>query len=403
MAPGPARPKFNPAPLWRHPEKIMTTQHVLNLCGRYIATASLVLLASLGVALAAEDHSQHQEHQHGAVPPMDAEGKRLESYNVRHEMSAEDMAALRKKVAVYRGMTDRELEMNMNAMGPDYAWYVSDRKLKGDTGVLILSHGVGENSDKVLKKAFEPVAAKRPTAVGFGMSMMNSSHLQAAVDDLVARGAKRIVLVDEGTTTEHNTLTRHWQYIFGLYPQASYLDVPKVNAPGVRFLWAGHFNDSPLITEMLYDNAKSVSRNPAKETLILVGHGPEDKVDNDPDLKILQAHVDRIRAKQEFADVRIINLQDDAIKPVRESNVRTLRRWVEQAVKQGNDVIVVAIAAASFGVQTHIKQDLKGLKYTFAEKGLSENPKFVRWVESVVEQAMAGQPAARPAAGKSTS
>jgi hypothetical protein len=362
-----------------------------------IGLLSGMLFAGSGFASAAEEHSQHQQHQHGAVAPMDAEGKRLESYNVRHEISASDMAGLRKKIALYRGMTDRELEMNMNAMGPDYAWYLSDPKLRGDTGVLILSHGVGENSDRLLKKSLEPVGVKRPAAIGFGMSMMSSAHLQAAVDDLVARGVKKIVLVDEGTTTRYNTLTRHWQYIFGMHDEASYLDVPRVKAPGVKFVWSGHFDDSPLITEMIYENARSVSRNPAKETLILVGHGPEDKEDNDPDLKILTAHVERIAAKQEFADVKIINLQDDAIKPVRESNVRTLRRWVEQAARQGNEVIVVAVAAASFGVQNQIRQDLRGLKYTFAEKGLAENPKFAQWVESEVQQALAGRDAATPA------
>lgn len=357
--------------------------------------AGALFAFATGPARAAEDHSQHQGHAaHATVPPMDAEGKRLESYGARHEMTAEDMAGLRKKIALYRGMTDRELEMNMNAMGPDYAWYVSDRALRGTTGVLILSHGVGENSDRLLKKSLEPIGKRRPTAIGFGMSMMGSAHLQAAVDDLAARGVKRIVLVDEGTTTKYNTLTRHWQYIFGMYPEASYLDVPKVSAPGVQFTWAGHFDDHPLITDMVYENAKSVSRNPARETLIIVGHGPEDKVDNDPDLAILQAHVDRIRAKKEFADVKIINLQDDAIRPVREGNVRTLRRWVEQAGRQGNEVIVVAIAAASFGVQTHIRQDLRGLKYTFAEKGLAENPKFVQWVEAVIDESLAAAPAA---------
>ena len=34
------------------------------------------------------------------------EGKRLVSYNVRHAMTAEDMAGLRRKIALYRGMTD---------------------------------------------------------------------------------------------------------------------------------------------------------------------------------------------------------------------------------------------------------------------------------------------------------
>jgi hypothetical protein len=350
---------------------------------------AFLLLLLVGMTNGAVAADEHVHHHGGPVPPMGPDGKRLESYNQRHEMSPEAREELRKKVALYRGFTDRELDMNMNGMGPDYEWYVSDPKLKGDTGVLILAHGIGENSDRILKQALEPMAAKYPTAIGYGMSMMGSAHLQSAVDDLRARGVRRIILVDEGTTTKYNTLTRHWQYIFGMYPEPSYLAVPKVNAPDVKFVWTGHFNDHPLITEMLYDNARSVSKNPANEVLIIVGHGPEDGADNGPDLKILQAHVDRLKAKKEFADVRIINLQDDAILPVRESNVRKLRAWIQQASKSGRKVIVVAISSASFGVQQHIITDLRGLDYTFAERGLSESPKFIQWVDAIVAAAAA--------------
>ena len=352
---------------------------------RHLLTPLCLLLALAGGSVSAADEHTHQHG--GAVPAIDADGKRLESYNKRHEMTPEMRAALRKKVALYRGFTDRELDMNMNAMGPDYEWYVSDPKVKGSMGVLILSHGVGENSDRLIRDAYVPMATKMPLAIGFGMSMMSSSHLQSAVDDLRVRGVRRIVLVDEGTTTRYNSLTRHWQYIFGLYPDSSYMDVPKIRAPGVEFVWAGHFNDHPLITEMLYDSARSISTNPANEVLIIVGHGPEDQADNGPDLKILQAHVDRLKAKKQFADVRMINLQDDAIVPVRESNVRRLRGWIQQANKSGRKVLVVSIAAASFGVQQHIKTDLRGLQYTFAEKGLVENPKFMQWVDSVIKSA----------------
>ena len=360
-----------------------------------IAPRLAFLLLPLLLAVATNELSAADEHVHqhgGAGIPMGPDGKRLESYNQRHDMTPEMREGLRKKVALYRGFTDRELDMNMNAMGPNYEWYVSDPKLKGDTGVLILAHGVGENSDRILKEAFAPMAEKYPTAIGYGMAMMGSAHLQTAVDDLRARGVRRIILVDEGTTTKYNTLTRHWQYIFGMYPEPSYLAVPKINAPDVEFAWTGHFNDHPLITEMLYDNARSVSTDPANEVLMIVGHGPEDAADNAPDLKILQAHVDRLKAKKEFADVRIINLQDDAILPVRESNVRRLRTWIRQAGKSGRKVIVVAISGASFGVQQHIKTDLRGLDYTFAERGLSESPKFVQWVDSLVAAAVADSP-----------
>jgi len=348
------------------------------------------LLLGVGATASAQHEGHHGHAAHGDVPDMDAEGRRLTSYQQRHEMSAAQLAGLREKIALYRGMTDREVEMNMNAMGPDYAWYISNPAQRGDIGVLVLAHGVGENSDRMLKQALEPIGARWPAAIGFGMAMMDSAHLQAAVDDLVERGATTIILVDEGTTTAYNSLSRQWRYIFGLRDESTYLEVPRVSAQGVTFVKIGHFNDHPLITDILYDHAKEVSTDPASELVILVGHGPEDVEDNGPDLEILSAHVERIKALGEFADVRLINLQDDALKPIREANVRQLRRWIQQATRQGQRVIVVALAAASHGVQNPIRHDLRGLEYTFADRGLSEHPKFVKWLQSIIEEAADG-------------
>lgn len=355
--------------------------------GKKTAFAAIAFVSLVGAVtvVSAQDHSHHG---HSAVPDMDDDGKRLESYQVKHDMDAETLEALREKIALYRGMTDRELNMNMSAMGPNYEWYVSDLSLEGDTGVLILSHGVGENSDRMLRDALRPIGEAHPTALGFGMAMMSSSHLQSAVDDLTERGAETIVLVQNGTTTNYNTLTRQWQYIFGLGEEATYLEVPLVESDA-RFIMSQPFGDHQLITNILYDHVKEVSKNPANEVVIIVGHGPEDMEDNEPDLEILGAHVERIKAKNEFADVRIINLQDDAIPPIRKSNVKRLRRWIQKSNDQGQDVIVVAIAAASHGVQTHIRNDLRGLEYTFADKGMSEHPKYVEWLGLAVEETLA--------------
>jgi len=346
----------------------------------------LVVLLVCGPVGMAQDH-EHQ-HDHDAVPEMDSDGKRLDSYQVKHDMDEETLAALREKIALYRGLSDRELNMNMSGMGPNYEWYASDLEMRGDIGVLILSHGVGENSDRMLIEALEPISSQNPTAVGFGMAMMKSSQLQSAVDDLTERGAKNIVLVPNGTTTSYNTLTRQWKYIFDLGEEATYLEVPKVTS-AATFHMTDHFGNSQLITDILYDNIKEVSKNPANEFVMIIGHGPEDDEDNVLDLEILKVHVDRIKARKEFADVKIWNLQDDAIPPVRKSNVKRIRRWMKKADDNGQDVIVVAIAAASHGVQTHITQDLRGLNYTFNDKGMSEHPKYLQWMESVIDETIA--------------
>ena len=52
-------------------------------------------------------------------------------------------------------------------------------------------------------------------------------------------------------------------------------------------------------------------------------------------------------------------------------------------------VIVVAIAAASHGVQQHIREDLRGLEYTFADKGMSEHPLYLNWMQSVIDETIA--------------
>jgi sirohydrochlorin cobaltochelatase len=349
---------------------------------------SLVLMvpAAVSSAVAADEHAHHHG---GDVPAMDENGRRLDSYDSTHEMTAEQLTGLREKVALYRALTDREAQLNMALMGPNYEWYVSDTDMRGDTGVIVLAHGVGKNSDEMFVETLEPMSERWPTVISFGMAMMMSSPLQSSVDDLTERGAKTIVLVPT-SVTENNTLTRQWEYIFNMRDESSYLDVPRVESDAT-FLMTSHMEDHPLITEALLDFTNAKSKNPKNEVVIIVAHGPEDVEDNIPDLEILQVHVDRIKAETDFSDVKVINLQDDAYPPIRKSNVKKLRRWITSAQREGKDVIVTVCSTASFGVQQHITQDLRGLDYAFADQGLSEHPNYQKWIEAAVEERLANE------------
>jgi sirohydrochlorin cobaltochelatase len=340
-----------------------------------LSTASLV-----GPAAAQDEHAHHM---HGGAPEMDADGKR-DPGKMDHSLTPEQLADLREKIALYRALTDREAELNMAMMGPNYEWYVSDASVKGDVGVLVLAHGVGDNSDRLFHDSLKPMASARPTAISFGMAMMMSSHIQSSVDDLAAAGAKTIVLVPTATT-RYNSLTRQWEYVFGMRDDSSYLDVPRVNTDA-NVIMTSHFEDHPLMTEILLDYAREKSTNPANETVIIVGHGPEDIEDNILDLELQQAHADRLKAEGGFADVKIINLQDDAYPPIRAANVKKLRRWVSSAERSGNTVIVVVATAASFGVQQKIIEDLRGLNYIFADKGFAEHPNYQLWIAVAVDE-----------------
>ena len=47
---------------------------------------------------------------------------------------------------------------------------------------------------------------------------------------------------------------------------------------------------------------------------------------------------------------------------------------------------MAAYAAASHGVQAHIAQDLRGLDYVFADRGMSEHPNFAGWIQAAVDE-----------------
>jgi sirohydrochlorin ferrochelatase len=361
---------------------------MITTCLRIFASTAvfmMLLITSSPAVHAQEGHAQH--HGSGPAPEMDAEGRRLDPAMAKHEMTPEQLAGLREKVALYRALTDREAQMNMSMMGPNYEWYVSDLEMSGDTGVIVLAHGVGKNSDRMFVETLKPMGERWPTAVSFGMAMMMSSHIQSTVDDLTERGAKKIVLVPTAVS-KNNTLTRQWEYVFNMRDESSYLDVPRVNTDA-EVIMTAHMDNHPLITEALLDFTKTESKDPANEVVIIVAHGPEDIEDNIPDLEILQVHVDRIKAQTEFSDVKVINLQDDAYPPIRKSNVKKLRRWITSAQRSGKDVIVTVCSTASFGVQQHIREDLRGLDYRFAEQGLSEHPNYQKWIEAAVEERLA--------------
>ena len=115
-----------------------------------------------------------------------------------------------------------------------------------------------------------------------------------------------------------------------MHDESSYLDVPRVES-NATFMMSKHLDDHPLVTEILLDHTNEMSTDPQNEVVIIVGHGPEEVEDNIPDLELMQVHVDRIKAQTEFADVKAINLQDDAYPPIRKSNVTKLRRWISSA------------------------------------------------------------------------
>lgn len=320
------------------------------------------ILAWPTLAIPQDDHSAHHAH---------------------HNMSQEDFARLREVVDQYKTMTDDEIMKSMAEMPGNYDWYVSEQAVRGDTGVLVLAHGAGEFGDKIFKQSLEPLAARHPVALGFGMAMMGSSHLQKAVDELTAAGAKRVVVVP-AALSRNASVYRQWSYILGEREEAAYLDPGRVRTNAeliLRPVMGGH----PLAAQIMLDYANEISEAPQQEALIVVGHGPEKISDNELELAILRRHVEFLKQETNFASIKAINLQDDAPDDIRAANVGTLRSWISEASAAGQRVLIVGYLMSTRGIQWKFKEDLKGLDYTLQTKGISSHPLFAQWIELSVD------------------
>ena len=342
---------------------------------KLLSVAALVVAVSALASLPLSAQDESAEQQQHDMSDMDMSDD---------DMSPEMIEEMRKVVPVLREQTDEEILASRSAM-PDVDVYLSDVALEGDTGVLVLGHGYREHGNAQFEGGLAPIAAEYPTAIGYGMAMHMSSHIQAAVDKLVAAGAKRI-LVLPFTSIADGKMTRQWKYILGLSEEPGWMAVPKVTTPAT-IAWAELPTDDPVLSTILGDYARELSADPASEVAILLSHGPTDPAANETELEVMGEHAARVKEAAGFADVIAFSIQDDAPSAVRGANVERLRAIVSEATAAGKHVIVVPFLLNSDQL-LHMKlrdRDLDGLDFKIGMKGVVAHPAFAEWVADAID------------------
>ncbi len=305
-----------------------------------------------------------------------------EGGHAHHELTQDEFRELREKVPLYRELNDEQIVANMGRMGPNFSVYLSATDLKRGIGVLALGHGYEPAGNEVFKSAFSATAKRYPTAASFGMAMMTSTPIQAAVDELTAAGAETIVVIPV-TTLKSGGLIGQWRYIFAERDVAPWMSVPRVKT-AARIVLGPTPTTDPLISRILLEHALELSSDPANEVVAMVAHGPDNPEANAKELAILQQHAAFIRADADFGEVRGFTLQDDAPSATRQANIDRLRGWVEVAGEAGRKVIVLTTLPVNGSVHKKIRRDLDGLDYELVEKGVIEHPLFSDWIDAVL-------------------
>lgn len=278
------------------------------------------------------------------------------------------------------------------------------------TGVLLLAHG--HNRD--WNRQVETMAARLPFPVEVALGMAHKSAMAEGVRRLEEKGVRRIVAVPLYISS-YSSIIRASAYLLGLEEKAPpELEVFNRMSHGLQNPHPGHaakgpvmdlspirgdvpvymtsaMDDHPLVGEILLDRARSISKDPGSETVILVGHGP----DNEADDRLWQDKMNRLAAliagKGGFAGAEAVTVMDDAVLEARTLATARLRARVEKASGSGS-ALVVPLLLSRGGIEESLQERLRGLQYRMPAQFLLPDPRIVEWVKQQVEEVIRKAP-----------
>jgi sirohydrochlorin ferrochelatase len=278
-------------------------------------------------------------------------------------------------------------------------------------GVLLLAHGGNPEWNARVTALAVQVDRSRPTEVAFGMA--TRANIQAAVDRLVARGVTEIVAVPLFVSSWSSVVTS-MEYLLGLRAEAppALAHFAKMNhgshGAAAATATSGHdghhgaadgtspvkspvpirmspaLNAHPVVADILLTRARSISRNPADEAVILVAHGPNGDEENRKWLADMASVASRMARTEKFASVDYLTLRDDAPKPVRDQATSELRALVSKGVGSGRRVLIVPVLVSFGGIERGLRDRLDGLAYTMPDAALMPDDRLVTWVLEMV-------------------
>jgi len=271
------------------------------------------------------------------------------------------------------------------------------------SGILVMAHGGDAAWNEDVEKTIAPLRERFTLEIAYGMA--STTTLREAVQRLEARGAKQIAVVRMFISGE--SFLEQTEYILGLRSEVP----PPIVAPGplpgdsahgaahvaqgdghsdhcmdkpepigsksAFVLSAEGVADSSLVDEILVDRAQALSKDPSRESILLLGHGPGDDGENQRWLAKMNRRAKRISDLGTFRAVQCETLREDW-PDKRVAAEQRIRRFMEEHGREGGRVIVIPFRVAGFGPYREV---LEGLSYISDGRGFCPHPNMTEWIE----------------------
>jgi sirohydrochlorin ferrochelatase len=263
-------------------------------------------------------------------------------------------------------------------------------------GTILIAHGAGAEWNSQVERIAHTAKTGGPLEVSYLMGDAAKTHrFQDAVKSLADSGVSEIVVVPL-LVSSHSGHYEQIRYLAGETDSLSQmmmhhlhmsgLERPKTNIP---IHVARALDDAPEMARVLSGRALALAKDPAKQALFLVGHGPNSAEDNALWMRNLRVVADSVRAATGFRDVRVGLVRDDAPAEVRAEAVRGVRELIGlQHELTGEPVVVVPVLISKGRVSREkFMADLAGLDVIYTGEPLLPSPELARWIESRVDEA----------------
>lgn len=263
---------------------------------------------------------------------------------------------------------------------------------KENLGVIFMPHGSNYNWNRTMMDAIGELHDEYMIEHAF--SMGDATLVDRAVEKLEAKGATAITVLR--IFSLESSFKNSIEYTLGLSDHMGHGGMmhmmsgpPQRVVSSSEFYTTGGLEDSPLFAEALLDRAISLSENPEKETVVLVGHGTRTEEGNTRwmnNLESITEHMEKTAAEKgyNFRDFQFENWREDW-PDLRDKHINNVREMVKTASEDGGSAIVIPARTTKGG---HAQRWLSDLEFKHNGEGFAPHPLFVEWVESLIEESL---------------
>jgi len=136
--------------------------------------------------------------------------------------------------------------------------------------------------------------------------------------------------------------------------------------------------NSPEMDVVLLDRIASLSKDPQKETVMVIAHGTGDDEENSDWIRLITERTKLAEAELEINQIKVFSLREDWSGKRSDSEIE-IRNYLQESQDAGNDVIVIPFRVQGFGPY---RQVLSDLTYHSNGLGLLPHPNVGNWIKN---------------------